>query len=180
MPANDNLTAVATLVALSERLAERPIAGVRLLLVSLGAEEVCQGGIYGFAERHFPEFDRERTWFLNVETVGSPHLVLMEGEGTVVMEDYYDRPFRDLIAREAERSGIPMRRGMRWRNSTDAVIPSRAGYPIATIASMNRFKAMSNYHLMSDTPENIDYATVERAVDLAEAIARALAPTTRS
>lgn len=178
--ANDNLTAVATLVALAERFAERPISGVRVLLVSLGAEEVCQGGIYGFGERHFPELDRERTWFLNVETVGSPHLVLMEGEGTVVMEDYYDRPFRDLIAREAERAGIPMRRGMRWRNSTDAVIPNRAGYPIATVASMNRFKAMSNYHLMSDTPENVDYGTVERAVDLAEATARALAPAARS
>ncbi len=154
------------------------IVGVRLLLVSLGAEEVCQGGIYGFGERHFPALDRERTWFLNVETVGSPHLVLMEGEGTVVMEDYYDRPFRDLIAREAERSGIPMRRGMRWRNSTDAVIPSRAGYPIATIASMNRFKAMSNYHLMTDTAENVDYGTVAEATALTEAVARALAAAT--
>ena len=149
-------------------------------LVSCGAEEELQGGIYGYCEKHLAAMDRERTWVLNIETVGGPSLALVEGEGCFVMEDYYDRPFRDLIAREAERSGIPMRRGMRWRNSTDAVIPSRAGYPIATIASMNRFKAMSNYHLMSDTPENIDYATVERAVDLAEAIARALAPTTRS
>ena len=96
--ANDNLTAVAVLVALAERLRERPLTGIRVLLVSLGAEEVCQGGIYGFGERHFPELDRERTWFLNVETVGSPHLVLMEGEGTVVMEDYRDEPFRDLVA----------------------------------------------------------------------------------
>ena len=34
-----------------------------------------------------------------------------------------------------------LRRGMRARNSTDAVIPSRAGYPTATLASMNRYKA---------------------------------------
>lgn len=174
--ANDNLSAVATLVALAERFEAEPLAGVRVLLVSLGAEEVCQGGIYGFGERHFGALDRERTWFLNIETVGSPHLVLMEGEGTVVMEDYYDRPFRDLIAATAARAGIPLRRGMRWRNSTDAVIPNRAGYPTATVASMNRFKAMSNYHLMSDTPENLDYGTVAEAVALAEAVARALAP----
>ena len=174
--ANDNLTAVAVLVALAERIRERPLPGVRVLLVSLGAEEVCQGGIYGFGERHFPKLDRERTWFLNVETVGSPHLVLMEGEGTVVMEDYRDEPYRDLIARVAEGAGVPLRRGMRWRNSTDSVIPNRAGFRIATIASMNRFNTMSNYHLMSDTPENVNYDTVEQALTVTEELARALGP----
>ncbi|MBN1528960.1 MAG: M28 family peptidase, partial [Thermoleophilaceae bacterium] len=173
--ANDNLTAVAVQVALAERLRERPVEGLRVLLVSLGAEEVCQGGIYGFGERHFPQLDRERTWFLNVETVGSPHLVLMEGEGTVVMEDYRDAGFRDLVARVADRAGVPLRRGMRWRNSTDAVIPNRAGFRIATIASVNGYKAMSNYHLMSDTPENVDYGTVAQAVTVTEELARALA-----
>ncbi len=173
--ANDNLTAVAVLVALAERLRERPLSRLRVLLVSLGAEEVCQGGIYGFGERHFPELDRERTWFLNVETVGSPHLVLMEGEGTVVMEDYRDEPFRDLVARVADGAGVPLRRGMRWRNSTDSVIPNRAGFRIATIASMDRHNALSNYHLMSDTPENVNYGTVEQALTVTEQLGRALA-----
>ncbi len=68
-----------------------------------------------------------------------------------------------------------MRRGMRARNSTDAVIPSRAGYPTATLASMNRYKALSNYHLMSDTPENVDYRTVRQALMVTEAVARELA-----
>ena len=68
-----------------------------------------------------------------------------------------------------------LRRGMRARNSTDAVIPSRAGYPTATLASMNRYKALSNYHLMSDTPENVDYRTVRQALVLTEAVARELA-----
>ena len=38
--------------ALAERLRDEPVAGVRVLLVSCGAEEVLQGGIYGFVERH--------------------------------------------------------------------------------------------------------------------------------
>jgi hypothetical protein len=173
--ANDNLTAVAALVALAERLGRDPIPGLRILLVSCGAEEVVQGGIYGFARRHFPALDRERTWFLNLETVGSPKLILLEGEGPVVMEDYHDRGFRDLIARVAHTAGIPLRRGMRARNSTDAVLPSRAGYPTATLASMDRYKALSNYHLMSDTPENIDYRTVRQALTVTEAVARELA-----
>ena len=64
---------------------------------------------------------------------------------------------------------------MRARTSTDAVVPHRAGYPTATIASMNRYKQLSNYHLMSDTPENIDYRTVTQALHVTEALARELA-----
>jgi hypothetical protein len=172
--ANDNLSGVAVLVALAERLRETPISGLRVLLVSCGAEEVIQGGIHGFARAHFPHLDREHTWFLNLETVGSPWLILLEGEGPVVMQDYHDRSFRDLVVRCAELTGTPLRRGFRSRSSTDAVIPSRAGYPTATLASLNRYKALSNYHLMSDTPENLDYATIGHALDVALAVAREL------
>jgi Zn-dependent M28 family amino/carboxypeptidase len=173
--ANDNLTAVAVLVALAERLRAEAIPGLRVLLVSCGAEEVIQGGIYSFGERHFPRLDRDQTWFLNLETLGSPKLVLVEGEGPVIMEDYYDRSFRDLVARVAEQAGAPLRRGMRARNSTDAVLPSRAGYPTAMLCSMDRNKALSNYHQMSDTPENVDYRTVRHALVVTEAVARELA-----
>jgi len=46
--ANDNLSAVALIVALAERLRVRPVKDIRALLVSLGAEEIPQGGIHGF------------------------------------------------------------------------------------------------------------------------------------
>ena len=173
--ANDNLTGVAVLVALAERLAAEPVDGLRVVFASCGAEEVIQGGIYGFAARHFPSLDRDRTWFLNLETLGSPTLILIEGEGPVVMEDYFDRTFRDLVANVAHRAGADLRRGMRARNSTDAVLPSRAGYPTATLASVNRYKALANYHLMSDTPENVDFRTVRQALTVTEAVARELA-----
>jgi Zn-dependent M28 family amino/carboxypeptidase len=173
--ANDNLSAVAVLVALAERLRERPVKGLRVLLVSCGAEEVLQGGIHGFAARHFPDLPRERTWFVNLDTVGSPRLILLEGEGTVVMEDYFDRTFRDLVAGAAENAGAPLRRWMRSRASTDAVIPSRAGYPTVTLASTDRYKALSNYHQMSDIPANLDYGTVFQALIVTEAVAARLA-----
>jgi Peptidase family M28 len=173
--ANDNLTAVAVLVALSELIGERPISGLRIMLVSCGAEEVLQGGIYGFASRHFASLDRERTWFLNIEAIGSPRLALVEGEGPVVMEDYPDRTFRDLVVRAADQARAPLRRGMRSRTSTDAVIPSRAGYPTATLVSLDRYKALCNYHQMSDTPQNVDYRTVRQTLVVVDAVARELA-----
>ncbi len=173
--ANDNLTAVAVIVALAEALAARPVDGLRVQLVSVGAEEVLQGGIYGYCKRHLAAMDREKTFFLNVETVGGPSLALLEGEGCVVMEDYFDRPFRDLIGEVARRERIPLRRGMRARTSTDSVVPSRMGVPTATVVAIDRYKALSNYHRMTDTPENIRWPTVACAADLAEHVVRELA-----
>lgn len=175
--ANDNLSAVAVITALAESLAAHPVDGLRVELVSVGAEEVIQGGIYGYCDRHLAHLDREQTWFLNIETVGGPSLAMLEGEGAVVMEDYFDRTFRDLIARVADRDGVPLRRGMRGRTSTDSVIPSRMGIPTATVVALDRYKALPNYHRMTDTPENLCWSTIGCAVDLADSVVRELAVT---
>lgn len=173
--ANDNLSGVAVLVAVAEELRAQPVEGLRVLLASCGAEEVLQGGVYGFCDRHLAPLDRERVWLLAVDTVGSPGLVLLEGEGPIVMEDFFDIGWRDLLARVADREGIPMRRGMRSRASTDAVIPSRMGIPTACLVSLNRHKALSNYHQPTDTPDRVSYPTVACAADLTIAAARELA-----
>ena len=173
--ANDNLSGVAVLIAVAESLQAEPVEGVRVVLASCGAEEVLQGGVYGFVERHLEALDPSRTLVLNIDTVGCPRLILIEGEGPVVMEDYCGPEFRDLVARVADDAGVELRRGMRARTSTDAVVTSHAGYPTATIGSMNAWKALDNYHKPTDTPENVDYATVERAARLAEAVTRELA-----
>jgi hypothetical protein len=173
--ANDNLSGVAAQVALAELLAAEPIAGLRVLLVSCGAEETLQDGIRAFMASHRDELEPERTWFVNLDTVGSPHLVLLEAEGPVRME-YYEGPWlRDLVAEHARRLGVELWRGYRARASTDSVIPHRAGYPIATFVSMTDWRAPANYHLPSDIPENLDYGTVRDATRLVFAVAAALA-----
>ena len=172
--ANDNLSGVATLIEVAHALQARPIDGLRVLLVSCGAEEVLQGGIHGFADRHFRSLAADRTWFLNLETVGSPRLAMLEGEGPVWMEDQ-DPELRDLVANTAATAGIDLRRGLRSRSSTDTVVPHRAGYPVVTLTSITPWKSLANYHWPTDTPENVDYDTVGQAVRLVEAVAGRLA-----
>lgn len=173
--ANDNLTAVASIIAIAEALGERPVKGLRVMLVSCGAEETLQEGMRKFAARHLAPLDRDKTWVLNLDTVGSPRLAMLEGEGPLVMEDYPRKEFRDLVAASAQAAGIRLRRGLRARSSTDSVIAARMGFPTATLVSVDRNKALSNYHLMSDTAENVDYATTARAAALAECVIRNLA-----
>ena len=172
--ANDNLSGVAGLVALANLVREEP-PQVRLLLVSCGAEESLQEGVRGFFRRHRDELDPRRTSFLNLETVGSPRLIMLEGEGPIWMEDYAGPELRDLVERCAADEGIALERGFRARASTDSVIASRAGCPTATLTSVTEWGALANYHLPSDVPENVDYATVGRAVRLTYAVARRLA-----
>ena len=172
--ANDNLSACAVLVALAEMLRERPVPGLRVWLVSAGAEETFQDGIRAFMARHSSELDPDSTSFLCLDTVGSPRLMMLEGEGPLWMEDY-DSNLRETVVRAAKRDGLALERGFRARASTDAVIPMRQGYPTANISSVTDWHYLANYHLPSDTAENVDYSTVAEAAKLAYAVAAELA-----
>jgi Peptidase family M28 len=172
--ANDNLSGVAAAVGLAEWLRQSPIPGLRVWLVSAGAEETLQDGIRAFMRRHAGELPPGRTWMLVPDTIGSPNLIMCEAEGPFRLHYYADPGFRDLVERCAHEEGIELERGFRARASTDAVIPSRAGIATAMLGSINEWRAMSNYHLMTDVPENLDYGTIADATRLAYAVARAL------
>ena len=102
--------------------------------------------------------------------------MLLEGEGILAVEDYAGPGFRDLVAATADEARIPVVRGQRARSSTDSVVPSRAGYPTATLTSFDpETKLLSNYHLPTDIPENLDFGTVSQALSLTEALVRRLA-----
>jgi len=55
------------------------------------------------------------------------------------------------------------------------MVPNRAGYPTALLASFNRYKALANYHWPTDTADNVDYSSVADACRLTEAVIRGLA-----
>ena len=175
--ANDNLSGAAALVAIAELLRTNPAPGLRVLLVSCGAEETLQDGVRAFIARHRHELDPLRTCFVNLDTVGSTHLAMLEGEGPVWMEEYAGPWLRDAVVEHAADLDVPLERGLKARASTDSVIPSRAGYPTATLVSLTDWRTLANYHLPSDIPANLDYGTVVDAVRLVHALASTLART---
>ena len=99
---------------------------------------------------------------------------MLEGEGPALMEDY-DPELRETVVRVAEREGLKLERGFRARASTDAIIPQRHGYKIANLSSVNDYHYLSNYHLPSDTAENVNYETVAEAAKVAYALVSELA-----
>lgn len=131
-------------------------------------------GMQAFAKRHFPSLPPDRTHVICVDTVGSPELMQLEGEGMLVMRDYPE-DFKDLVSAAARDAGVPLHRGMRFRNATDGLIALKAGYPTVMIGSVNEYKAPANYHWPTDTAENVEYGTVVGCVRVCEGAIRRLA-----
>jgi Peptidase family M28 len=170
--ANDNATGVVAMLAVARALAERPTENVRLLLVSTSEEATCEG-MHRFAERHFAALPRDRTFFLSLDTVGSPHLCVLRGEGMFGVTEY-PAPSLELLDGLAEELGIRLFPNLRLRNATDGVYPLAAGYQCVSMCSVTDLKQPANYHWPTDTPDRVDYDTVADAVRLSEATVRRL------
>jgi hypothetical protein len=170
--ANDNGTGCIAQLALAHALAERPPESTRVLFLSTSEEALCEGmGL--FMERHRHELPVDNTFFLCLETIGSPHLLVLRGEGMLKLREYPGEAL-ELFDSTAEQLGIELFPNLRLRNATDAIFPLAAGYQCVSVASCNRWKNPSNYHWKTDTPENVHYETVADAIRLSEAAIRRL------
>jgi len=169
--ANDNLSAVGAVIALAARLREQPVEGVRVLLISTGSEESFSEGMQGFGRRHFSELDPNRTEMVCLECLGGPTLIVVEGEGMLRMRDYPTR-MREALADAAADTGQPIVRGLRTTAATDAIIALRAGYPVATLASVDETKLPMNYHWRNDVPDALHWGTIESAITVCDRFVR--------
>ena len=172
--ANDNGTAVVALLDLARRFIADPPDGLRIILLSAGAEESFSEGMEAFGKRHFPDLPTDSTFFINLDTVGSPHLTVLRGEGFLKMFDYPPEALT-LADRTAEELGIELMPNLRIHNGTDGLEPLVAGYPTVSICSCTADKQPANYHWPNDISENVDFGTVSEAIELSEAMVRQLA-----
>lgn len=163
--ANDNATGVATLLSLANWMREQQPERTRVILVSAGSEESFMEGMVRYAKRHYGELPRDRTRVICLDTVGSPKLLLLVGEGMLGIRDY-SGPFRSFLRDCAHELGIDMYEGLRFRNSTDGLIALKAGFEAAMIGSADEFRLPTNYHWPTDTADRVDYSTVAEAARL--------------
>ncbi|MGO9790606.1 MAG: M28 family peptidase [Solirubrobacteraceae bacterium] len=170
--ANDNGTGVIALIALARALDARPTQSVRVMLVSTAEGGLCEG-MRAFADRHFGELPKSDTFFLAIDTIGSPRLLVLRGEGMLGMRDYPERAV-ELIAELAGERGISLATNLRLRNATDGVYPLAAGYQCASLCSCTELKQPANYHWPTDVPENVEYDTLADAIQVIEALVRRL------
>ena len=169
--ANDNATGVAALLALVERFAAEPLAGTEIVVVVPGCEEVGLGGMIAWLAG--AELDPASTLVVNLDTLGSGTPVVVSRE-TPVLGRYRDGDL-DWADRGALRAGRPRPPRFSFALPTDAIVAAGAGIPAVSISSKDRDGHFPNYHLPTDTPEHVDWDSVEACLTLAGGVARAFA-----
>lgn len=172
--ANDDASGVAALLLLARRLVADPPRGVRVVLLSTGAEESMLEGMTAFGRRHFPSLPLGSTSFISVDSLGWEVLALRSGEGAL-----RQRPASpELVAlmRDSARElEYELREGLRFWIPTDGLVALRAGYPEANLGSVQRDGSYPGYHTPEDTPDRVHLATIVRGAALLDATVRRLA-----
>ena len=81
--ASDNASGVAAVLEVAGRLERRPTENVDVWIVFTGAKEGFMLGMKARLREHADDLHKDRTWFVNVDTVGNgdPHHVTAEDSG---------------------------------------------------------------------------------------------------
>lgn len=172
--ANDNASGVAAMLALADRFVKDPPAGLDLWFLANGCEEVGMTGQRHFLLNHAHELPPERTFFLNIDNIGSGRLRYCTGEGMIKFFPYsptlihlasqvaLSAPFQDV-------SPHPYRRAY-----FDALVPAARGYGALSLIALDEDDQIPNWHWHTDTIENVDMDAVKKGADFAEQIIRRL------
>lgn len=157
--ASDNATGVAAVLALVERFVREPLEGVEVIALFPGCEESGMGGMAAWLRSVEP--DPGSTLVLGLDTLGAGEPCVVEAEGPPFPVRY--RP-EDLALVDA---AVPRVRIGGW---TDPVLARLAGIPALSLVSM-RDGSFTNYHLPTDTPDRVDWDSVDACIRVATAVA---------
>ena len=162
--AHNNASGVAALLSLAERVAATPPQHTDVWLVATGSKETGLHGMRRLVGTH--DFDRETTYFLNVEQVGSGPLTWTIGEGML----HVFRSAPDLVdaAEDVSQAGaIPPRRS--YGLPSDALIPLARGFKAIGLTGAGAVVLDQE-----DRSTTVDLDTVRRAVDAVDGVLRGL------
>ncbi len=170
--ASDNATGVAGVVALVERFVREPLPGTEVVAVLPGSEESGMGGMAAWLSSS-PRLDPSASLVLGLGTLGAGEPVVLAAEGPPRRVRYREQHL-EWADRGADITGLPHPRRFTIGGWTDPVLALFAGLPAISLLSVNG-TGFTNYHLPTDTPDHVDWDSVERCARLAAGTAQAFA-----
>lgn len=167
--ANDNASAVASMLTCAETLLADLPADVEIWVAGTGAEEVGHGGM-----RHAlrPDWPKDSTYCVNFECTGGGNLHVIHTEG-LLNKVWYPPLMLELARRVAASGQFGQITPVDLLAGTDGCIPAAAGYPALSLISLEANGVPRNYHRLEDTVDDIDPSMLVRAGDFGAAVARA-------
>ncbi|MHA1207903.1 MAG: M28 family metallopeptidase, partial [Candidatus Freyarchaeota archaeon] len=162
MGANDNLSAVAVILGIAERVSENPPRNTEVWVVSFGTEEPATLGSKVFAERHGKEL--ENAYVINLETVGQGRFGVVTKEISVAGN--LSKELADIVVRAGKKCRVPVKPIELKYGNTDATPIARKGYKSVTIMGMDENELFTLWHIPEDVPENISEKNLQNALKL--------------
>jgi acetylornithine deacetylase/succinyl-diaminopimelate desuccinylase-like protein len=169
--ANDNASGVAALVALMAAFARDPLERTDVIGIFSDCEEVGLGGASAWIAAHGDELERSSTLVVSLDTLGSGEPAVVSRDGALTAN--YSRATQDWADRGALRAAVAPPRRIDLVAPTDGSPANHAGLHTLALTSCAPDGTLGpHYHQPTDTPENVDYGSVEQCTRLAAGIAR--------
>ena len=174
--ANDNATGVAVMLDLARKYSrerkEGAHQGTDLWFLATGCEETGLRGALAFIKEKKKELREKETYVLCLDGFGYGKLHYFTADG-ILKATPYDRELIKL-ARELAEEKFPGAEPFVCRVFTDGLAFSVLGFRAITFGSLDKDKIIENYHWRTDTPENVDFESVEKAQEFVEAFVERL------
>jgi hypothetical protein len=174
--ANDDLSGVAALPVLAQRLAATKRPEVEVVLVAVGCEETSLGGADALVRDMGHVWSRDDTVFLALDGITNGDLRWLKDEGEIVPRPtpaWIKDTLAQVAASEARFQGVTGFTVPVGGSDIGAVLAH--GWDGVCLACVDpSIGAPRHYHLPTDTPENLDLDQLMASIDFAEKLVDAM------
>jgi Peptidase family M28 len=172
--AYDNASGVAAVLAAADELAADPPPNLDVWVLLAGSEESFCEGSRAFVRAHRKEIDRERTYFVNVDSVSHGGVAYEISQGAVISlpHDAQLVELCEALASAGAGDGAGAR-PIRHPLLDDALPPRVRRMRSITLRTTDENGNLAPwYHTHEDTPDRVDLSALGRATDFAVGLAR--------
>jgi Peptidase family M28 len=171
--AYDNASGVAAALSAAEKLTTNPPENLDVWVVLTGAEESFCEGSRAFVRAHRKELDRDRTAFVNVDSVSHGSVSYEISQGPVI--SIHHDPQLIELCQALSAAGAAEAHPIRHPLLDDALPPRIRKHRAITIRTTDADGNLAPwYHTHEDVAERVDGEALTRATDFVVALARLL------
>jgi acetylornithine deacetylase/succinyl-diaminopimelate desuccinylase-like protein len=174
--ANDDLSGVAALPVLAQRLAMTKRADVEIVVAATGCEEASLGGADSLVRDMEGEWSRDNTVFVVLDAITNGQLHYLGGEGEIVrtpLQRWLVETVAEVAASEPRFRGVgPFSVPI---GGSDAAACLAHGWDAVCLCCVDpTLGSPRHYHLPSDTLENLEMDQLMDSIDFAEKLVQAI------
>ncbi|MBN2387755.1 MAG: M28 family peptidase [Anaerolineales bacterium] len=171
--ANDNASAAAILLGIAEVLKQQPLQNSEVHLLFTGCEEVGGHGLQAYLREYAPPV--EDSYWIDLELVGAGALCYATHHGVTYLSGYRPGPRIQALAEETARRHPEYElTGRDMLVFEEIGLLRQAGHEALCLMGHDARGNLVNWHRTSDTLENLEPGTLERAAGFTLALLKTI------